>query len=246
MLKIYLNNNENRTPSYLYRVIRFEHLIDLFQTSRFHLSSPNSWEDPFEQFWSKVIFKNLGSQDKFLDKIFGSCFTLQARSDAMWKIYSQNCNGVRIKIRFDELVRQVNQTPELRDAKVILGEVNYFSDAKLVSVANHLIRDRELLLSGDEPCSAHAWLHKRIAFQHERELRLLAILPAGPSAVGSTQISVDPHSLISSIHIDPRASPEAFKIAKDEIRRLCRFTGPIRHSALLRLPRSLREMLGSG
>ena len=86
----------------IYRVIDFKHLLNLFKTGDLLFTRPNKWEDPFENCLLKLntIQKSTGKKiglRGLLDIFFGLCWSLGAKeTDATWRIYAPNKNGVRI------------------------------------------------------------------------------------------------------------------------------------------------------
>lgn len=234
------------TGKTVYRILRFEHLVRLFRDRQFTLTSPFAWEDPFERLWSRLVFPARMEHESVTRRVFGSCLTFQARSDAMWSIYSRNWLGVRLTMKLDEVQRQLESAPELTDARVWIGEVKYLSDTGLTERAKNLKEAAALPDVDHSEVMAKAWLNKRIAFRHEDEVRILAVLPAHramPSETKLLKFAVDPHSLISSIHIDPRAPPEVFETLQRDLRSSLGFKGSVKHSSLLRLPRGLQLMI---
>ncbi|SAL02131.1 hypothetical protein AWB80_08282 [Caballeronia pedi] len=230
----------------VYRILRFEHLVRLFKERQYTLLSPFTWEDPFEKLWSRLVFKDQPAHSDLLSRVFGSCLTFEARSDAMWSIYSRNWLGVRVTIGVGELQCQVEAAPELRDARMWFGEMNYRRDLELERCATQLIDDVARPGADHDAAVAMAWLNKRIAFRHEQEMRILAVLPQRPSANVNSKtfkFSIDPHSLVRSIHIDPRAPREVFETLKRDIRADLQFNGSVQQSSLLRLPRKLQQLL---
>jgi Protein of unknown function (DUF2971) len=230
----------------LYRILRFEHLVRLFQDRQYTLVSPFLWEDPFEKLWSRLVFKEQPERTELQSRVFGSCLTFQARSDAMWNIYSRNWLGVRITIRFDELKRQSDAAPQLKSGKLWFGEVKYLRDKELEERAFELIHEVAKSDSDRMTAVAKAWLNKRIAFRHEDEMRMLFVL----SDINKTSrirksfaFTVDPHALVQSIHIDPRAPKEVYAALHREIKENLGFTGSIRQSSLLRLPARLQALV---
>jgi hypothetical protein len=240
------NGMDSKPRQTLYRILRFEHLVRLFQDRQYTLLSPFSWEDPFEKLWSRLVFKDQPAHSELESRVFGSCLTFQARSDAMWNIYSRNWLGVRVTINMNELQRQVEVAPELSDGRMWFGEVSYLRDKDLESRALRLIEAVAKPDADQMEAVATAWLNKRIAFKHEDEMRMLFVLPdklpklASPKAF---KFSVDPHALIKSIHIDPRAPKEVFETLQRDIKLNLEFTGSVQQSSLLRLPARLQALL---
>ncbi|WP_404978834.1 DUF2971 domain-containing protein [Caballeronia novacaledonica] len=164
----------------------------------------------------------------------------------MWSIYSRNWLGVRVTIRVGELQRQAEAAPELHDARMWFGEVNYRRDSELEICARQLIYDVARPRADHDAAVAMAWLNKRIAFRHEQEMRVLTVLPRNSSTASNPKVfkfTIDPHALVRSIHIDPRAPREVFETLKRDIRADLQFKGSVQQSSLLRLPYKLQKML---
>ena len=65
-------------------------LLELFQTRHNVLVAPEKWDDPFENF---ILKSDRVSRRGW----YGQCWTWQRASDAMWRIYSGDKNGVRMR-----------------------------------------------------------------------------------------------------------------------------------------------------
>jgi len=237
---------DRKSRQTLYRILRFEHLVRLFRDRQYTLLSPFSWEDPFERLWSRLVLKDQPAHSDLESRLFGSCLTFQARSDAMWSIYSRNWLGVRVTINLDELRRQAEAAPELADGRMWFGEVSYLRDTQLEKCALKLIHAVAEPDADQMEAIAMAWLNKRIAFKHEDEMRMLFVLPEKRSKSIPPKVfkfSVDPHALVKSIHIDPRAPKELFETLQRDIEGSLEFRGSIQQSSLLRLPARLQALL---
>jgi hypothetical protein len=239
---------ESRPRQTLYRILRYEHLVRLFEDRQYTLLSPFAWEDPFEKLWTRLVFKDETAHSDIESRVFGSCLTFQARSDAMWSIYSRNWLGIRITVDLQELKRQAEAAPELANGRMWIGEVNYLRDAELEKRALTLMRLVNEFDADQMEAIAMAWLNKRIAFKHEDEIRVLLVLPGRPSSNGPANVfkfTVDPHALIKSIHIDPRAPTEISQMLQRDIKANLGFEGSVQQSSLLRLPARLQALLSN-
>ncbi|WP_409259763.1 DUF2971 domain-containing protein [Paraburkholderia sp. HC6.4b] len=164
----------------------------------------------------------------------------------MWAIYSRNWLGVRVTIRLAELQRQAEAAPELVNGKMWFGEVNYRRDADLERVAHRLMQAVGKRGADQMEAVAMAWLNKRLAFRHEDEMRVLFVRSSRAVRISSPstfKFAVDPHALIKSIHIDPRAPKEIVETLQRDIRESLGFTGSVQQSSLLKLPARLQSLL---
>ena len=115
---------------YLYRIIKWEHLIDLFETRKLYFSNPREWEDPYE---SRVDHPSMAD-------VFAQCCGRQGVSDAMWRIYSPNQYGVRVKVRRRTLVAQLDDAKRQKEFKFRrIGPVKYRKQSEIDSKLKELV-----------------------------------------------------------------------------------------------------------
>lgn len=142
---------------YLYRYISFESFVGLVQNKALTFVLPESWEDPKE---GSAFFEFLNSLEDVFEKIlcysiynktFGQCWTKLSESDAMWRIYSYNNRAVQIKVDTDKLFL-------LKDVRIVPVE---YTDSYEIDSSKKIESFYQSLAV------------KRIAFQHEDEVRLI-------------------------------------------------------------------------
>jgi hypothetical protein len=117
-------------------------------------------------------------------------------SEAMWHLYSPNGNGVAIQMRYQELVDSIENQHE-----IFIGRVKY------IDYSQEWFPDANMYLP---------IMHKRIAFSHEREVRMVCRLSDQryepmPEKGTSPSISIpwDPARWVRKIYVHPYA-PEYF------------------------------------
>lgn len=148
----------------VYRIVPVERLYQFFETGRNVLVSPEKWEDPFENIALRSVFPRLG--------LYGQCWTRHTASDAMWRIYSRDVDGIRIRTTVQALFNSLLKATPRTAARPFIGSVKYLSDQKLIGFVRDAIADERW----DDPGEcARTLLVKRRAFQHEREVRLIAL-----------------------------------------------------------------------
>lgn len=94
---IYMNSNEIDKP--IFKVLKFDYLLDMFLTKRNTLLNPSNWDDPYENLFlnSEVEFKSgLCLKSELGKSIFCQSWSSLKESDAMWRIYSPDNNSVKI------------------------------------------------------------------------------------------------------------------------------------------------------
>jgi hypothetical protein len=97
----------------IYRFMRVEHFLDLFLNKSSWLAAPRQWDDPWENFLAKAEFRGYAS---FPDEctIFGQCWTSVSESDATWRIYTPQKNGVRIETTPRDLMNSIEDSNTFR------------------------------------------------------------------------------------------------------------------------------------
>lgn len=173
----------------LYRIISLETFIDILHNKRERFVRPSNWEDTFEGYlYSKLydkeerkkivrdIYFNVcprnykATIDNILKLehakwfVYGQCWSRIAESDAMWRIYSYNNHSIQIQttdVRIDKfLKRDTNIEYNIKPVKYDINPEEDITHMQVEQLKNSL--------SIYEP-----FLHKRKAFKHESETRIL-------------------------------------------------------------------------
>jgi len=203
------------------------------------LVKPKLWEDTFENFILKSKVRHVSGEIKtynYHERMYGQCWTLESSSDAMWRIYSPNKEGIRIRTTIGQLLNSIYSAQEtaLPDAHCCIGKVEYLKDKKLMERANSTFDETGILVGN----IFRSLLMKRLAFKHENEVRL--IYDAWDEEITQHNIykyDFKPHENISQIMIDPRRSYDEFKSLEKIIRLATGFKGEIKRSLLYQLPK---------
>lgn len=141
---------------FIYRYISFESFVGMIQSQALTFVLPEVWDDPHE---NKPFIQFLESKENIYErmlfvacfyKTYGQCWTQLAESDAMWRIYSYNNRAIRIKVTEEKIQQLIN---------VHMLPVNY-TDAPFKPKN----KEFDYLASISQ---------KRIAFEHEKEIRLI-------------------------------------------------------------------------
>ncbi len=126
-------------------------------------------------------------------KMYVNCWYCgDSESEAMWKLYCPNGNGIAIQCSYRRLAESIEA-----DDQIFIGRVTYvdyenyyFPDANLYSVV----------------------MHKRAAFSHENEVRLVKRVAKGEDSDQPLGITIewDPMEHVSAVFVDPYASEYHF------------------------------------
>lgn len=218
---------------YLYRIMSYQHTIQLFTQKKLYFSHPSRWEDPYE---TRV-------KHSWEHKIYAQCWCKKSMSDAMWRIYSQQFTSLRIKTTREKLEAAMDRFVSRNRRygyKFRIQDVEYLSTQSLIKKTQEYAKkianpDNQLMAASN---AANILCQKRNAFDHEQEVRALIYRPeentGNPTL--SLQIDIDPHELIESILIDPRAPDELFDAFKYHLKNVIGFQGIIQKSALYKVP----------
>ena len=147
-----------KVEDFLYRYISFESFVGLVQNKALTFVLPDLWDDPKEGAAFFELLKSIDDEVKKIilfsvyNKTYGQCWTRLSESDAMWRIYSNNNRAIQIKVSIENLKK-------LPDVQVV--PVVYSDDFEI----------------NDDEKGIDSFLQslamKRIAFQHENEVRLI-------------------------------------------------------------------------
>jgi len=233
----YINLDLNVKDQYIYRMISLDRLYELFSTKKNVLVSPKKWDDPFENFIlnSKARLPDgeivgLGFRDDF----YGQCWTRHKASDAMWRIYSPDSNGVRIKTTILKLAGSLASTlGDRENVQCCIGKVSYLNNSKLMAFANTVFKSHT---NPPAHVLAKTLLVKRPAFRHENEVRLLYFEKENGKTNTIYKYDIDPHTLIDQIMIDPRLKYSEFTKSKSDIKSITGFKARILRSRLYAIP----------
>jgi hypothetical protein len=221
----YLNLNHLQYDKPIYRIMPIEYLYTMFSGKQNVLVKPASWEDPFENFVLRARVEYAPgrfSEPAFHDKMYGQCWSLESRSDALWRICSKhrletkNEITVRVRTTIRKLANSLSSSIErAADFHTSIGKVQYLKDYEL-----------RRYLSEFHPADgalAHqkifeSLLIKRTAFRYENEVRLL-YFALDKLENDKFCYAIDPRDLIEQVMLNPWTSVSSFTAIKDEIAR---------------------------
>lgn len=130
----------------------------------------------------------------------------------MWRIYSQNKDGVRVTTTPRKLLNALKDSVgEYAELKCFLGQVQYKRKTALLESLKSID-----LLSTDGSGIAESLLYKRVEFSHEKEVRLIYCGDDSKCSSDLCDFKIDPDSLFDRILFDPRMEDElkiAYKLA---------------------------------
>ncbi len=191
----------------IWRYMNFTKFVSMLDSSSLWFSRVDQLDDPFEASWLPYVpvenrktgdvtetFKhNLGFREFSVDRTAVNCWHMnEHESAAMWRLYTATDQGIAVQSTFADLTA-------------------CFADCRpFVSVGIVAYRDYDRHLFTDSN-GFHAFLHKRISFEHEREVRAI-VWPLGgedpdssPIPTDGLSLRVDLATLIRGVHVSPMA-----------------------------------------
>ena len=212
------------SQQFLYRIVRYDRLVQMLSTDEWHFAHPSTWEDPYE-----MLIQNTLSP-----LLYAQCWFCKGSSDAMWRIYSPDKLGVQIRIRVDSLKSALHASMQQGNFGFRVSKVRYLNELEYVVHSSKIALDLSTRVTFTR-ASAHLML-KRIAFEHEAETRVVAIdLSAQtPNGAKGLKVKLDSKSLIESVVVDPRA-PDAFVDSyRHYLKEFLGYKGTVKKSQLYR------------
>ena len=223
----------------IYRVFNITRLLELFNTNKNTLVRPKLWDDPFENY----ILKSTGITSDgeklsfgFQKDLYGQCWTLERESDAMWRIYSPDKLGVRVRTTVrklhDSLYSKVSFNSEL---SAFIGKVLYKPQNYMVKQIKNRFEMQEQLLDTSGKGTVKTLLMKREEFKHEKEVRLVYYNHTGNEHGDLYKYTFNPHAIIDEIVFDPRMNDDVIDVFHAHLKSI-NFTGRVSKSPLYKLP----------
>jgi len=208
----------------IYRYMPLGQFIDLIEKKRLPLvKTISGWEDPCEGILFEAIldaFCSYFAENKSVEPqltkqetkkwtnfikqfVYGSSWTSLPESDAMWRIYSPNKQGVKIQSTIGKLkktIKNLTLPTDWEEVHYLIGRVTYNGfDSTDFNVEKFL------------SAYPHVFMYKRRPFKHEEEIRAILYrkVSIGQTYPQDFNVIYAPihDNFIESVSIDPR-SPE--------------------------------------
>lgn len=229
----FLNLAETELDRNIYRIMREEHVLTLFQNRENVLSQIGNWKDKFENFQLNIggILNGRAFTYGMRDAFVGQCWTLESMSEAMWGIYANDPQVRYLRIRSTPrklLTALAEAHSEGLKQRCFVGKVRYLREDELRATVQN---GGQLALGGR--WFASNLLLKRRAFRHESEVRLLFFGDTNDYGADSLyRYKIDPHTMISQIMADPNRDRSNWVGERSAIREATGFTGSIMRSKI--------------
>jgi len=208
----FINLKPNEIDKPIYRIISFEHLIELFEFNRNTLLNPEKWEDKHENIFlnSTIEISGLQLKSELGKSMYCQCWSFTKESDTMWRAYSPLKNSVKISTTPRKLLQGLFQIDN-NIQKVFVGKVKYLTTSKLETLFKENAKDWIFEQGGLG--KSKTLLYKRYPFKNENEVRLIYNTFANFERL-VLKYECDPNYLVDSIVFDPRIDYSDFKAKK--------------------------------
>ncbi len=235
----FLNLSEAELDKPIYRVFSKKRFDEVLTTKKLVLVWPSLWDDPFENY----IMNSTGElkdgtpfQIEFRKKIYGQCWTFKKESDAIWRIYAPDKDGIKVQTTVRKLFNALyGKGDKFRDISCFIGRVEYKKKEALTDFLKDGKTISRLMTDTSGIGQATTLLFKRLAFSHEREVRLIYYSPEKLNT-DKYYLEIDPLDLFDQITIDPRNDYKDFRQWKKEYQD-AGFNKKIIRSLLYKVPR---------
>ena len=236
-----INCNENVMGKSIYRVFKIEHLLEWFETGKVAFCNPGKWEDPWEGYLFKKAFhldqNNLGVLP-YLNLFYAQCWSSRnEESDIIWKLYSTDINGVRIKIKVGNFYQKIIVSDEFNmnlhdyhSPELFVGKVKYYNDNTIKKVSKKLKKrefdNKTITQNSDkklENTTVNILFRKRKAFHHESEIRFvyctnnLEYNHLHSDIPKLYTFTINPYDIINEIIFDPRMDEKEFQSYREKL-----------------------------
>ena len=217
--------NDIRLDTPIYRICSYASLMEMFEDKRLRFSRPDSWDDPYENYYLRYKVDVDGELVKLKDlgrSIFAQCWSLESESDGLWRNFGGGKHKLSVQIEstvWDIMRELYDFQADSPNKKYYCGKVSYVSSDDI---------DRELKAPiksdyGRDWSTRRAILRtlmtKRLPFAYEQEVRFIFIRPSIISAAASDErwraknkwnynqnvfhVKIEPEKCIKKVKIAP-------------------------------------------
>lgn len=216
------------------------------------LSSPDRWEDPFEFLPSRIMMQDprtiphrQESLAPYLRPAYVQCWSRTEESDTLLRAYSRvikdphfernidpRQEGVRVRSSAARLIRAAQAwAASHAGVSCFVGAVQYKNGDEIMQHLANVIDRFGPTAVGMGRLRAELLLLKRVAFSHEREVRLICVDERGIENQDMIRIPIDPNEIFEEVTFDPRLI-DFERIERETVARNLEYRGPIRESQL--------------
>ncbi len=209
---------------FLYKYFSIQNLKYIHNNNKLYIDKiVESWEDCYENFFLKCNFftcDNIPLTAKNqIPGIFGQSWTTKNESDAMWRIYSNNKRGVKIKTTAKKLFNALYIDDECM-ANTWFGKVQYDTMDNFKNILKRKIQQQDFQGVFQYTLPATEFM-KRKEFAHEEEFRVIVMLDSERTnqfkQYKRLAYNIDVNNFVDEYCLDPRLSDTELEVLKQEL-----------------------------
>ena len=200
------------------KFLPLERALNLLNSRKMWFANPREWTDPFERRFIDAIYAG-GAKFAWKDRVYCSCFTNNATSEASWNAYAKGDICIKLVLDRQELLNVLDNY-----LAVNVHNQVYFDKVEYMQARN--ITKPLLKIPFSTPLTAGAkvtsmefkerlLLLKRKAFEYEDEYRAIIVKPKAAKTKGILVDIPNLHSLIKKIMIGPSVGDDTFSVLKN-------------------------------
>lgn len=167
----------------LFRITKLDYVLSDILCGALTMPRVMSWDDTHEAAYFRTQLLTAEDEPVSIEELglewFGQSWSMQAESDAMWRIYNSKFDSIRLETTAGALLGTLHAArakvePQFADwsrLSLFLGRVSYHDKASYTAVMGQRFED--LAFGGSADGFAGMLLQKRDPFDHEREARIL-------------------------------------------------------------------------
>jgi hypothetical protein len=204
----------------IFRVFSYCRFVEMLANRRLTLVKPKLWDDPFENFILQSRFRLPEGTIITLaasEQLYGQCWSRTKESDAMWRIYASNKDGVKVRATLKKLGNALwascASQPEI---SCFIGKVRYLSRLKLSDNLSAQLNVGNALSDTSGREHAKSLLLKRRAFNHENEVRLICYRREKYDE-NVIHFPVSPEDVFDEVIFDPRMTVREYEEKKAKV-----------------------------
>lgn len=169
--------------SVIYKYLSLESVLICLEKGEIRFQQPSEWPDKYESLFYNANYDRLGVGEELHPRLFACCFTTKKMSEAAWKVYSYNKNGlahrcVKLGINLDKLRTAFDNYAKQYGFKVYECMIDYsLEDEEIITLHKRSNPHYPELFEDFSDVGSYLSLLsiKRKAFSYESELRFFLV-----------------------------------------------------------------------
>lgn len=175
---VYININKDEfvnSSRPLYKHMSLNNALRTLNKHFIWFSNPTEWKDPFEgRFLTAKYHRGNEILDfPWVNRVYCTCVTLTASSEAFWTPYSQNQIAIELRINRQQLITELESYLDKYD--IYVGKVNYQQTDVITGELHTIPFTTNILQPFSEMWCAELLLLKRNAYKYEDEVRIIMV-----------------------------------------------------------------------